>query len=142
MEPGKWIWLKDRLPNEKEQNELLLVAWLSTDNTIKYMCDAEFDSKTKQFNIVDDWGKDYLLEPNVWAVVPHPTPRTRRTNMCERENLIWEYAEDLEPNEMVYRTADVNEVMDKMEARIKQLEKENKQLKQDLDDADSLLIHY
>lgn len=62
--------------------------------------------------------------------------------MFERENLIWEYAEDLEPDEKVYRIADVNKVIDKMEARIKKLEKENKQLKQDLVVADTLLIHY
>lgn len=42
--------------------------------------------------------------------------------MFGRENLIWEYAEDLESTEMVYRTEDVNEVMDKMESRIKELE--------------------
>lgn len=42
--------------------------------------------------------------------------------MFGRENLIWEYAEDLEPNEKVYRIEDVNEVMDKMESRIKELE--------------------
>lgn len=42
--------------------------------------------------------------------------------MFGRENLIWEYAEDLDPNEMVYRTVDVNEVMDAMEKRIKELE--------------------
>lgn len=62
--------------------------------------------------------------------------------MCGRENLIWEYADDLDPDEMVYRTADVNEVMDQMEAKIKKLEKENKQLKQDLVVADTLLVHY
>lgn len=62
--------------------------------------------------------------------------------MCGRENLIWEYAEDLDPNEMVYRTADVNEVMDQMEAKIKKLEKEIKRLKQDLVVADTLLVHY
>lgn len=44
--------------------------------------------------------------------------------MLGRENLIWEYADDLEPSEMVYRTADVNEVMDAMEKRIKELEAE------------------
>lgn len=62
--------------------------------------------------------------------------------MFGRENLIWEYAEDLEPTEMVYRTADVNEVMDQMEAKIKKLEKEIKRLKQDLVVADTLLVNY
>lgn len=62
--------------------------------------------------------------------------------MCGRENLIWEYADDLDPDEMVYRIKDVNEVMDKLEAHIKKLEKENKQLKQDLVVADTLLVHY
>lgn len=62
--------------------------------------------------------------------------------MCGRENLIWEYADDLEPEEKVYRIKDVNEVMDKLEAHIKKLEKENKQLKQDLVVADTLLVHY
>lgn len=42
--------------------------------------------------------------------------------MFDRENLIWEYADDLEPEEKVYRIEDVNDVMDKMEARIKELE--------------------
>lgn len=44
--------------------------------------------------------------------------------MFVREELIWAYAEDLEPTEMVYRTEDVSEVMDRMEARIKELEDE------------------
>lgn len=42
--------------------------------------------------------------------------------MLRREDLIWEYAEDLEPDEKVLRIADVNPVMDAMEARIKELE--------------------
>lgn len=41
--------------------------------------------------------------------------------MCGRENLIWEYADDLDPDEMVYRIKDV---------------------KQDLVVADTLLVHY
>lgn len=44
--------------------------------------------------------------------------------MFGRENLIWEYADDLDPDEMVYRIEEVNDVMDKMEARIKELEAE------------------
>lgn len=76
MEVGKWIWSKDRLPNEEEQNEWLFVAWVRTDNTIKYMYEAEFDAETKQFYTLDDWGnKDYFLEPSIWMVVPQPTPR-------------------------------------------------------------------
>lgn len=62
--------------------------------------------------------------------------------MCGRENLIWEYAEDLDPEVQVYRIKDVNAVMNKLEAKIKKLEKENKQLKQDLVVADTLLVHY
>lgn len=62
--------------------------------------------------------------------------------MCGRENLIWEYAEDLAPEVQVYRIKDVNAVMNKLEAKIKKLEKENKQLKQDLVVADTLLVHY
>lgn len=73
----KWIWLKDRLPNDVEQNELLWIAYVRTDNTIKYMYEALFDSKTKEFYTLNDWGyKDYFLAPSVWMVVPHPTPRT------------------------------------------------------------------
>lgn len=62
--------------------------------------------------------------------------------MCGRENLIWEYAEDLDPEVQVYRIKDVNAVMNKLEAKIKKLEKENKQLKQDLVVADTLLVNY
>lgn len=62
--------------------------------------------------------------------------------MCGRENLIWEYAEDLDPEVQVYRIKDVNAVMNKLEAKIKKLEKENKRLKQDLVVADTLLVHY
>lgn len=66
----KWISVKDRLPNEKEQNELL---WVRTDNTIKYMYEALFDNETKQFYTENDWGnKDYFVAPSIWMVVPQP----------------------------------------------------------------------
>lgn len=72
-----WIWLKDRLPNEKEQHELLWIGWVRMDNTIKYMSEALFDCETKQFYTENDWGdKEYFVAPSVWMVVPQPTPRT------------------------------------------------------------------
>lgn len=75
--PNPWIWVKDRLPNEEEQNELLLVSWVRTDNTIKYMYEACFDNEKKQFYTENNWGdKDYFIEPSIWMVVPQPRPRT------------------------------------------------------------------
>lgn len=62
--------------------------------------------------------------------------------MCGRENLIWEYSEDVDAGTMVYISSQANEVMDRMEAKIKKLEKEIKRLKQDLVVADTLLVHY
>lgn len=44
--------------------------------------------------------------------------------MFERENLIWEYADDLDPDEKVYPIEQANAVMDAMEKRIKELEAE------------------
>lgn len=76
MEPGKWIWLKDRLPDEEEQSKLLWIAWVRMDNTIKYMYEASFDNEAKQFYTENDWGgKDYFVAPSAWMVVPQPTPR-------------------------------------------------------------------
>ena len=76
MEKGKWIWLEDRLPNEKEQNEHLLIGWVRMDNTIKYLSEALFDGETKKFYTEDDCGnKVYFVVPSVWMVVPQPTPR-------------------------------------------------------------------
>lgn len=77
MERGKWIWLKDRLPDVAEQNELLWIAYVRTDNTIKYVYEALFDNEAKEFFTYNDWGnKDYFLAPSVWMAVPQPTPRT------------------------------------------------------------------
>lgn len=82
----KWISVNDRLPNEKEQNELLWIGWLRMDNTIKYMSEASFDCETKQFYTENNWGnKDYFLEPSVWMVVPQPTPRTDDSSVTEKE---------------------------------------------------------
>ena len=78
MEIGKWIWIKDRLPNEEEQKELLWIGWVRNDKTIKYMYEASFDAETKQFYTENDWGnKDYFLAPSIWMVVPQPTLRTK-----------------------------------------------------------------
>ncbi|MCQ2975083.1 MAG: hypothetical protein MJ211_09795 [Bacteroidales bacterium] len=44
--------------------------------------------------------------------------------MFGRENLICEYAVDFVPDEKVYSMEQANAVMDKMEARIKELEDE------------------
>lgn len=41
-----------------------------------------------------------------------------------------------------YEKAEADKVMDEMMSRIKKLEKENKQLRQDLVVADTLLLHY
>lgn len=50
-------------------------------------------------------------------------------------------AEDLY-EEKVYLKNQADKVMDEMMSRIKKLEKENKQLRQDLVVADTLLLHY
>lgn len=55
MERGKWIWLKDRLPDVVEQNELLWIAYVRTDNTIKYVYEALFDNEAKEFFTYNDW---------------------------------------------------------------------------------------
>lgn len=82
----QWIWLKDRLPNEKEQNELLWIGWVRMDNTIKYMSEASFDGETKQFYTENDWGdKEYFVAPSVWMVVPQPTPRIEDSSATETE---------------------------------------------------------
>lgn len=82
----QWIWLKDRLPNEKEQNERLWIGWVRMDNTIKYMSEASFDGETKQFYTENDWGdKEYFVTPSVWMVVPQPTPRTEDSSATEKE---------------------------------------------------------
>lgn len=52
--------------------------------------------------------------------------------MFGRENLIWEYAEEF-GDDSLYLSAQADEVMDKMENRIKELENENIHLKQELD---------
>lgn len=49
--------------------------------------------------------------------------------MFGRENLIWAWSDDLDAGFKVYDVAKANEVMDKLEARIKELETENEKLK-------------
>lgn len=44
--------------------------------------------------------------------------------MFGRENLIWEWSDDLDAGFKVYDVAQANAVMDAMEARIKELEAE------------------
>lgn len=48
--------------------------------------------------------------------------------MFGREDLIWEWSDDLDAGFKVYDVEKVNEIMDRMEARIKQLEKENEDM--------------
>lgn len=69
----KWISIKDRLPTEEEQSKLLWVAYVRMDNTIKYMYEALFDYKTKQFYTENDWGDKTFIEPSIWMVVPQPS---------------------------------------------------------------------
>lgn len=49
--------------------------------------------------------------------------------MFGRENLIWEWSDDLDTGFKVYDMAQANEVMDAMESRIKELEAELRKLK-------------
>ena len=56
--------------------------------------------------------------------------------MFGRENLKEEWADCLVCETLVYDAVNADEVMDAMEARIKELEKENSQLKQKLENAD------
>lgn len=46
----------------------------------------------------------------------------------KREELIWEWSEDVDTGTMVYIKDQADEVMDKMEMRIKKLEAENEKL--------------
>jgi len=55
--------------------------------------------------------------------------KTKNRTMFGRENLIWEWSDDLDAGFKVYDVAKANEVMDKLEARIKELETENEKLK-------------
>lgn len=81
----RWISVKDRLPDEKEQYKLLWVAYVRTDNTIKYMYEASFDYYTKQFYTENDWGDKTFVEPSVWMIVPPPPP-TEGSAVIEKAN--------------------------------------------------------
>lgn len=80
----KWISVKDRLPNEKEQYKLLWVAHVRMDNTIKYMYEASFDCETKEFYTENDWGDKTFVSPAIWMVVP-PPPTTEESSATEKE---------------------------------------------------------